>query len=202
MSWHTVRVAAVHRAHHEASSDLLIEVSSFSHSYMSQPKMPSHVRAACTTLYTAKLALNALCAQHVQRSLKRAGSASALSTRDRLTCPPVIGTIVNNANIVNGTATSRSAYQAMLAHQPCGLKLHDASLKCQRSTRACCQRGSNRIVSTAQKEPPNTEPPQSRRDRIGRAITSFRIPARDAAQKVMCGVQAVTRLPTGQQKPY
>ena len=44
--------------------------------------------------------------------------------------------------------------------------------------------GSLRPVSTAQKVPPNKEPQESRRDRLERAITSFRTPARAAAQKV------------------
>ena len=44
--------------------------------------------------------------------------------------------------------------------------------------------GSLRPVSTAQKVPPKKEPQESRRDRLERAITSFRTPARAAAQKV------------------
>lgn len=44
--------------------------------------------------------------------------------------------------------------------------------------------GSLRPVSTAQKVPPKKEPQESRRDRLERAITSFRTPARVAAQKV------------------
>ncbi|DBB06018.1 TPA: hypothetical protein ACH3X3_009994 [Trebouxia sp. C0006] len=44
--------------------------------------------------------------------------------------------------------------------------------------------GSLRPVSTAQKVPPNKEPQESRRDRLERAITSFRTPARAAAQKL------------------
>ncbi|KAA6416561.1 MAG: patatin-like phospholipase [Trebouxia sp. A1-2] len=44
--------------------------------------------------------------------------------------------------------------------------------------------GSLRPVSTAQKVPPKKEPQESRRDRLERAITSFRTPARAAAQKL------------------
>ncbi len=68
--------------------------------------------------------------------------------------------------------------------------------------------GSLRPVSTAQKVPPKKEPQESRRDRLERAITSFRTPARAAAQKVSssrtCPVtvtpQQVSRSPYGLNK--
>ena len=50
--------------------------------------------------------------------------------------------------------------------------------------RGVSRSGSLRPVSTAQKIPPKKEPQESRRDRLERAITSFRTPARAAAQKV------------------
>lgn len=85
----------------------------------------------------------------------------------------------------------------MLLQQSSAFQMQDSQVRAfvcskSRDVRRASHSRSLRPVSTAQQVPPNKEPKESRRDKLERALTSFRSPARVAAQKVSphCAVKA------------